>query len=777
MDTTSMPPMPAHLSPGKMAFLPLLYMAWSDDILTPGEIDLIEKKIAGIEDLSAKDKKWVCSHLDPNNPPTPVLLKKWLRLIQDAMRDLPEEKTANLINLSRTLADLGTEHLEGIYKDETAEEALRELEEALGWKTDEAVKEAFIDKDHLASSNPVYEASFDPQKLELILDGPYREIRQKMRVLLSDPFFSYDKTSPVKEEYREQVLVWLQELARQGFGSLAYPESSGGKHDMGTYIAVFEALGHHDLSLLVKFGVQFGLFGGSVYGLGKEYHYEHFLTPAGTLELPGCFAMTEANHGSNVRDLETTAVYDPASQEFIIHTPHYLAHKEYIGNAAAHAKVAVVFAQLETLGEQYGVHAIVVPIRDDEGNPLPGVTIADSGQKLGLNGVDNGRLWFDQVRVPRVNLLDKFGQVSDDGTYSSDITSEGRRFFTMLGTLVGGRVAVPMGGLSAVKSGLTIALQYAAQRRQFGRAGEEEMPILEYPTHQLRLIPRLATTYAFHFAHRYMVERYLNKSQEDEREIEALAAGLKAVSTWHTTETLQECREATGGQGYLAANRLADLKADTDIFTTFEGDNYVLLQLVAKSQLSEFRSGFRDLNFFGMLNMFAKRAAHTLTEKNQIRIAESNDAGSLRALDFQLQAFRNRESERVWEVARTMKKLIDGGMDSFDAFLEVQPQLIDMAKAYVHRIVLEQFAAEIDKAEDVEVKAVLEKLRALYALNELAEDRAWFMEQGYWSGERAEAVKRQVLALSRELKTEVLGLTEAFGIPDALLGAPMIIKK
>lgn len=764
---------PESLNPHILAFLPVLYMAWSDEILTPGEIRLIEQKIARLEGIEEADRQWLRSRLDPLNPPSPQELKQWLHIVEVGLPRLNKQKRADLIGLSRAIATLGTTFSEEKFKGMEAESALQDIEEAVGWKSEEAIKEIFLG-DKPLKETPGYEASFDPKKLEEILDAPYRDLRQQLRALLSDPFFSYEKISRLKEEHREQVLEWLKELAGRGYGALAFPESYGGKNDMGAYIAVFEMLGHHDMSLQVKFGVQFGLFAGSILGLGTERHHRAYLPKAGTVELPGCFAMTEAGHGSNVRDLETTAAYDAEKEEFVIHTPHYKAHKEYIGNAAAHARLAVVFAQLQTLGESYGVHAFVVPIRDAEGRVLPGVKIGDTGQKLGLNGVDNGRLWFNQVRIPRENLLDRFGQVAADGQYASSIPSEGRRFFTMLSTLVGGRVAVPAGGLSAAKSGLTIALKYAARRRQFGRAGKEEMPILEYPTHQLRLIPRLAKTYAFHFAHRFMIDKYLNHAEEEAREVETLAAGLKALSTWHTTDTLQECREATGGQGYLAVNRLADMKADSDIYTTFEGDNYVLLQLVAKSQLSNFRAGFRSLNFFGILNTLASRAAETLADKNPIVKAKSNP-DYLRSTAFQLEAFRDREKDLVWKTAREMKRLIDGGMDSFDAFLEVQPYLLDMAKAYIHRMVMEEFVAAVEKVEDPAVKSILDKLRALYGLDELADSRAWFLEEGYFDGGKAKAIREEVLRLCKEIKPETGGLVDGFGIPDALLAAPIVI--
>ena len=131
-----------------------------------------------------------------------------------------------------------------------------------------------------------------------------------------------------------------------------------------------------------------------------------------------------------------------------------------------------------------------MPIRDEQGQPLPGIRLEDNGEKLGLNGVDNGRIWFDHVRVPRVEMLDRFAQVAADGSYASSIKNPAARFFTTLGTLVGGRVCVGHSGLSIAKSGLAIAVRYGARRRQFGPAeGQPETILLDYPAHQRRLMP------------------------------------------------------------------------------------------------------------------------------------------------------------------------------------------------------------------------------------------------------------------------------------------------
>ena len=242
------------------------------------------------------------------------------------------------------------------------------------------------------------EPAFDVVAMKSLLDGDQGPIRDWVKEILRRPEFAY-VYGLGKDDYREQVLVWAKMLAAEGVGFLTFPREVGGSGDFAGFIAAFETMGLHDLSLMIKMGVQFGLFGGSILQLGTESHHQRYLREVGSLALPGCFAMTETGHGSNVHDLETTARYDSERQEFVVDTPHAGARKDYIGNAARHGQLATVFAQLEVGKEQHGVHALLVPIRNADGTPCDGVGIEDCGEKLGLNGVDNGRLWFDQVRI------------------------------------------------------------------------------------------------------------------------------------------------------------------------------------------------------------------------------------------------------------------------------------------------------------------------------------------------------------------------------------------
>ncbi|MEL6355973.1 MAG: acyl-CoA dehydrogenase, partial [Bacteroidota bacterium] len=556
----------------------------------------------------------------------------------------------------------------------------------------------------------------------------------------------------------------------------AYPTEYGGQLDMGKYAAAFETIAYHDLSLTIKVGVQFGLWGGAVANLGTKKHHDNYLHDTGTLDLAGCFAMTETGHGSNVRGLETTAVYDPVTDELIVHSPSLAAGKEYIGNAM-HANIAAVFAQLIVGAENRGVHAIVVPIRDKEHQLLPGITVKDNGYKLGLNGVDNGRIWFDKVRVPRENLLDRFGGINDQGHYHSPIENPSRRFFTMLGTLVGGRVCVPRAGLSAAKSALAIAIKWGLKRRQFAADPlKAETIILDYPNQQRRLFPRLAKAYAIQFGLDYLLERYVSRTESDMREIEAMAAGLKAYATWFTTDCIQECREATGGKGYLSENRFADLKADTDIFTTFEGDNTVLMQLVAKSVLSDFKKELSEEGYWSVIKYMGRRLNTVVTEQNPIVIRQT-DRASLDTPSFYQAAFRYRHRRLTSTLAQRFRSYIKSGLSAFDAGLKCQTHMMAAAEAYVERLVLGRSLDRINSLEKSPVRSILEKVIALYAVHTIERHRGWYLEHDYITGQKSKAVSRLVDILCSEIRPEAGALVEAFGIPDQLLAAPIALPE
>ncbi len=621
------------------------------------------------------------------------------------------------------------------------------------------------------------------------LDGRWRDVKNEVRAELSGEVFRPHYT-PNTVIARTKVGEQMKIMASRGAAEDGFKKEHGGNGDVGAAVTQIEMLAMSDLSLMVKAGVQWGLFGGAIENLGTERHHNAYVKKIINLELLGCFAMTETGHGSDVQSLETTATYDPAAQEFIIDSPTPSSRKDYIGGAAQTARVAAVFAQLITAdGEGHGVHCFVVPIRDDAGNDLPGVTTSDCHYKGGLPGVDNGRIQFDQVRVPRENLLNKYADVAEDGTYSSPIENVGRRFFTMLGTLIRGRVTVGGSAGAAARVALDIATRYALERRQFDAPGaDQEVLIMDYLVHQRRLFPLIAKSYALQFAQNELVAKTheLQTSDspdaEEQRELESRAAGLKAANTWHATAAIQEAREACGGAGYLAENRLIALKADTDVFTTFEGDNHVLTQLVAKELLTAYADDIKGMspvewvrfaaNFAGE-RVLKRTAAQTIMQTIVDTREDNEEEGSLFNRGTQVKMFEDREEYMLASVARRLQSKAKE-MSPFEAFNAVQDHVLHTAQAHIDRIILEAFVAGIDACPDEDAREILALVCDLYALSVIEDDKAWFVEHRFLSVERSKAVTRAINDRCRKLRPHAELLVDGFGIPEQLRYAEML---
>src|SRR5919108_2061088 len=190
------------------------------------------------------------------------------------------------------------------------------------------------------------QVAVEVERLQEFLDGRWRGVREEVRGYIRNTPLLRPVHGLSVEEHRARVLEQTRALSQTRTARLFFPREQGGEGDMGGAIAAFETLALVDLSLLIKVGVQWGLFGGVIRRLGTKHHHERYLRAAMTMQLPGCFAMTESGHGSDVQSIRTTATYDPRTQEFLVHTPDDAARKDYIGNAARDGRLAAVFTQL-----------------------------------------------------------------------------------------------------------------------------------------------------------------------------------------------------------------------------------------------------------------------------------------------------------------------------------------------------------------------------------------------------------------------------------------------
>ncbi len=621
------------------------------------------------------------------------------------------------------------------------------------------------------------------------LYGKWKKERLEGRAVASDPRF---QTIPGQsmDAHRERVLEQLSLLVEAGAIQRAFPKSLGGGDNHGGNIAAFQELVFADPSMQIKSGVQWGLFGAAILHLGTEIHHKKWLPDVMSLKLPGAFAMTEIGHGSDVASVGTTATYDEANEEFVIHTPFKGAWKEFLGNAALHGQAAVVFAQLITKEVNHGVHAFFVPIRTSEGEMLPGVGSEDDGVKGGLNGIDNGRLHFTNVRIPRENLLNRYGNVEPDGSYSSHIESPGRRFFTMIGTLVQGRVSLDGAAVNAMKGALAIAVRYGTERRQFPGPDGRDTVLLDYGHYQRRILPLIAETYAMQFASHRLLETFdevfsgANDTDENREDLETLAAALKPLSTWAALDTLQEVREATGGAGFMAKNRVTGWRADLDIYVTFEGDNNILLQLVGKRLLTDYAAKFKDADAAAMAKVVAGQIGEGAVRFGLRQMGQSIADFGQRARS--VEGIRDPESQRalltdrvetmVAQVAMAMRDATKGvaredrAVAGAAAFNAQQAKLIDAARAHAELLQWEAFTEALSGFSG-DTLTVMTWLRDLFGFRLIEKHLDWYLINGRLSGARAEAVTAYIDRLIGRIREQAIDLVAAFELTPELLRA------
>eukprot|EP00164_Ancoracysta_twista_P006260 GFYU01008693.1.p1 GENE.GFYU01008693.1~~GFYU01008693.1.p1 ORF type:complete len:752 (+),score=231.65 GFYU01008693.1:117-2258(+) len=542
----------------------------------------------------------------------------------------------------------------------------------------------------------------------------------------------------------------------------------------------------HDFALAGRIAIHFELFGMTILELGSQKHMDKYLPLLNTGEITGCFSMTEIGHGSNVKEVGTTATYDIKRQEFVLNTPDEMSTKIWIGCSAMGARnTTIVFARLIIKGVDYGVHAFVCPLKQENNQFTKGVWIQDVGDKAGWHGIDNSVIQFHNVRVPLDNMLDRFSQVAPDGTYSSKIKNETLRFAETLSALVFGRLLYCMGPVGALVVGTTITGRYAIKRRQFGPPNMKEVNLLTYTSHKLKLMPMIASTYAYYYMTQSLLEGFgqMAGGTMDKGEFHALVSGSKALVCEYTTDSLSKMRVMCGGHGYAAANKLGLLRDDFDNFQTAEGDTTVLRQQTARYVMKKFQDKYSGGKLERIMKYYVDEAVTTFTKRNII-MQNRADRDHLLSDEFLDDCFQVRIERLVinagMKMAESMKQY-DGDRNNkgamfFLAWNHALPDLLQLSDAYTVSEVVKQFRQRLQAVQDDKTRETLLMMCQLYALDHIRNNLAFYLGEKFFAGRKSAAIESLYLDLCERLSVHTLDLIDGYDIPDHLVRAPIGVR-
>ncbi|KAM6121146.1 peroxisomal acyl-coenzyme A oxidase 2 [Pterocles gutturalis] len=604
-------------------------------------------------------------------------------------------------------------------------------------------------------------ASFCVETLTAVLDGGTERTRRRRAVVEAiecDPVFSrenqYFQSQNERYEAAVRKAVHLQKKMRE----------MGWTEDGPEYKYIYRALAG-DVAFLLHH-----IFVRSISMLGSDKQIAKWIPLATQYQLIGSYAQTELGHGTYLQGLETTAVFDITTQEFILNTPKISAMKWWPGDMGRSATHTVAFAQLYIHGQCYGVHPFIVQIRSLRDHSVcPGVTAGDIGPKMSFEHADNGYLLLQNVRVPRENMLSKFCEVQPDGTYVRR-GSQQINYFTMTAvriSLISDEVIIPL------MKACTIAIRYSVVRRQSKlKPGEEEAKILDYQTQQEKLLPQLAAAYAFHFISDYLQELFDKGYREIQRknfdtlpELHAFSSGFKAMVTQYCTSAVEICLRACGGHGYSLLSGLPSLYTKILASCIYEGENTILLLQTARFLTKCFTAARAGQPVPPSVTYLAAVKPGTCPAQNKLDFLNP---------DVYTEAYQHMAVRLISSTAAKLQDLIQSGVQKHNAWNQCTVQLAQAAKAHCHYITVKNFAETVEKLETkAGIQKIMKHLCDLFALHGIFSNAGVFLHDGYISGAQMDMVTASYLDLLAIIRKDAVPLVDAFDLTDKSLNSAL----
>ncbi|KAI8075645.1 acyl-CoA dehydrogenase/oxidase [Thamnidium elegans] len=565
-----------------------------------------------------------------------------------------------------------------------------------------------------------------------------------------------------REEMREFTMGQINRIVR------LFSETQ----DRDFVLEASKALCFYSESFALRIGVHEALFRNVVQMLGNKEQQERWVQNVNEFRIIGCFAMTELGHSSALRDMETTATYDIATDEFVINSPTITSTKWWIGMAGQTATHTVLIAQTIINGKNVGLNWFVVQLRDTvTGNVMPNIQAGDIGSKVGHQGVDNGWIQFRKNRIPRTNMLTKWVSMDRKGEFTPAPNPA-----VMYATLIPERFSLVQITLTLTTQALTIATRYGVVRRQ----GNKNQQIMDYQSHYVKLLPAISFMYMIQNSFETMDKQFAVLTAGGEMDqmvylnhmgdMHAVSASLKGLSGAYATEILEMCRRCCGGHAYSAYNALGSLIADWGVMTTGGGDNVVLLQQATRyliyrlSQKLEF-DDYPELKYESS-SSYIKRAEELLAKDNwSVQIISDC------VKDFSLieEALHTILVKRLNSIHQALK----GGTHHDDLLLESVRVAELHCAAFLFSDNARKFSSVSESKLDAGLTAIMRKMTALWGLHVLRTYGDQGYVEGFLSPNQMKGIEKEYLELCKTMRKDVVGLTDGFGLPDFVLKAPI----
>ncbi|KAG8519380.1 Peroxisomal acyl-coenzyme A oxidase 1, partial [Galemys pyrenaicus] len=617
-------------------------------------------------------------------------------------------------------------------------------------------------------------ASFDPQLLTHVLDGSPENTRRRREIenmVLNDPDFQHEdmnfltrsqryelavrKSAIMVKKMREfgiadpEEIMWFKKLHLVNFvepvglnysmfiptllnqGTTAQQTKwllpSQELQIIGTYAQT--EMGHGQPEPL---DLHLGMFLPTLLHQATAEQQERFFMPAWNLEVIGTYAQTEMGHGTHLRGLETTATYDPKTQEFVLNSPTVTSIKWWPGGR---------------------------------------ITVGDIGPKFGYDEMDNGYLKMDNCRIPRENMLMKYAQVKPDGTYVKPLSNK-----LTYGTMVFVRSFLVGQAARCLSKACTIAIRYSAVRHQSEiKPGEPEPQILDFQTQQYKLFPLLATAYAFQFVGAYMKETYHRINEDigqgdlsELPELHALTAGLKAFTSWTTNTAIEACRMACGGHGYSHCSGLPNIYVNFTPTCTFEGENTVMMLQTARFLMKSYDQ-VRSGKLVGGMVSYLNDLPSQRIQPQQVAVWQA--MVDISSPDGLTEAYRLRAARLVEIAAKNLQNEVMRQKSKEVAWNLTSVDLVKASEAHCHYVVAKLFAEKLLQIQDQPVQAVLRNLCLLYCLYGISQNTGDFLQGSILTESQIAQVNQRVKELLMVIRPDAIALVDAFDFKDVTLGS------